>query len=199
MGASVRNSARQVGHQVAKYIMNAGLPVKVRSANAITVPSDLSMVKAGGISPTFVPTGAAGTVGASVATAVGVSAGGAGVCVAAAVAVGVDVAVTAGVSPGAAAAVGEEVVSVVAAGARVAGCEAAAGASVAVVTGASCVAVVVVAVGANVSGGLMVTGEAGCAGADAGADGASEAHAIRAASIPPMNTTANVLRILLII
>jgi hypothetical protein len=44
MGASVRNSARQVGHQVAKYIMNTGLPDAVRSASATGVPSDLSMV-----------------------------------------------------------------------------------------------------------------------------------------------------------
>lgn len=120
MGASVRNSARQVGHQVAKYIINAGRPVNVRSANAIAVPSDPSMVKAGGVSPTFVPTGAAGTDGASVATAVGVSAGGAGVSVAAVVAVGADVAGAAGVSAGAAATVGEAV-SVVAVGACVVG------------------------------------------------------------------------------
>lgn len=117
MGASVRNSARQVGHHVAKYIMNAGRPVNVRSAKAIGVPPDPSMVKAGGISPTFVPTGAAGTDGASVADAVGVSAGGAGVSAAAAVSVGADVAVAAGL-PAVAAAV-REPVSVVAVGTRV--------------------------------------------------------------------------------
>jgi len=107
MGASVRNSARQVGHQVAKYIINAGRPVNVRSASAITVPSDPSIAKTGGISPTSVPTGAAGIGGASVATAVGASAGGAGVSVATMVAVGADVVVAVGVSAGAAAAVGE--------------------------------------------------------------------------------------------
>jgi hypothetical protein len=93
MGASVRNSARQVGHQVAKYIMNTGLPDAVRSASATGVPSDLSMVNAGGISPTFVPSGAAG---AAVGTAAGASVAGTGVSVAAAVEVDVGAGATVG-------------------------------------------------------------------------------------------------------
>ena len=121
MGASVRNSARQVGHQVAKYIINTGLSDAIRSAEAIGVPSDFSMLNAGGISPTFVPSDAAGTGGTFVGDAAGAWVGGAGVFVATVVAVGgADVAVDTAVSAGVAAAIGA-VMTVVAVGASVAG------------------------------------------------------------------------------
>ena len=57
--------------------MKTGLPDAVRSANARLVPSERSIAKAGGISPTCVPTGAAGA-SAATGTGVWVSSGGGG-------------------------------------------------------------------------------------------------------------------------
>lgn len=87
MGFSVRNSARQVGHQVAKYIIKTGRPAAARSAEVSPLPSTRCMAKAGGISPTLVPCGADGG-GAGVAVGAGVSVGGGAVAAADGIAVG---------------------------------------------------------------------------------------------------------------
>jgi hypothetical protein len=49
MELSVRNSARQVGHHVAKYIMNTGLPLPMMSVDSIVVPSGPTIANDGGV------------------------------------------------------------------------------------------------------------------------------------------------------
>ena len=49
MELSVRNSARQTGHQVAKYIMKTGFPLPTMLADSTFVPSTRVMVNAGGV------------------------------------------------------------------------------------------------------------------------------------------------------
>ena len=98
MGLSVRNSARQVGHQVAKYIIKTGRPAAARSAEVSSLPSTRCMAKAGGISPTLVPCGADGGGGGGVAGGGGVSAGGGVAAAADGIAVGGAAAATAAVA-----------------------------------------------------------------------------------------------------
>jgi len=168
------------------------------------------MVKAGGISPTFVPVGAAGTDGASVAGAVGasvadmgggagsdeagVAASGVGAAVAV-VAAGAVVAGAAAVSVGVGGSVGDVAAgAVVAAGAAVADSLTAVGASVAAACGADgCVAVAAAVTGASVAGDPVVGCAAGCARAAGGAGGAGSApHAERIATIPAAIVMANI-------
>ena len=49
MELSVRNSARQTGHQVAKYTMNTGLLLPMMLVESTLVPSAKVMAKAGGV------------------------------------------------------------------------------------------------------------------------------------------------------
>ena len=109
IGLSVRNSARQIGHQVAKYIIKTGRPAAAKSDDVITLPSARCMAKAGGVSPTLVPTGADGVGGAVVAVGAGVLVGGGAVAVGWGVGHGVGVAVGCGVAVGRGVAVGKGV------------------------------------------------------------------------------------------
>ena len=109
MGLSVRNSARQVGHQVAKYIIKTGRPAAAKSADAMALPSARSMAKAGGVSPTLVPSGADGVGGAVVAVGAGngVLVGGGAVAVAVGDGTAVAAGATVGKTTGVAATVGD--------------------------------------------------------------------------------------------
>lgn len=73
---------------MAKYIIKTGRPAAARSAAASSLPSARCMAKGGGVSPTLVPTGAAGGSGAAGVGADGSVGGGIGVAVGGMVAVG---------------------------------------------------------------------------------------------------------------
>ena len=95
-----RNSARQVGHQLATKNRNAGLPSIFNSANVISLPSVSLRANSGARSPSPVPTSACGA-GVAVGAGVGVAVGcGVGVAVGAGVGVSVGVGVAVGTGVG---------------------------------------------------------------------------------------------------